>query len=313
MKEKVLNNKKNGMLVLILTTLLYLLSIAVCVVGAMIGNPLLLGISIFWMCVGWFPYCGLRVLKPQEALVLTLFGKYTGTLKGEGFYAGRQPVLQEMEMTADHWVRFTTGKLAIAKQPMPFKTTIQQPLTDFEDHFTENKLKVDWTWNYPYSDINIVLKKGKLSLSGTPKKDNQRGTALCLRPQSSHYSCETKVIHANESLQGLTLYGDDKNLITWGVKGKQLQLKFIKENSESILYESGAVDKDIYLKIEVEQGCIFNFYKSKDGKIWNPILDTPLKGESLIRWDRVQRPGLLHCGAKEVPAEFAYFRMINLK
>ena len=74
MKEKVLNNKKNGMLVLILKTLLYLLSIAVCVVGAMIGNPLLLGISIFWMCVGWFPYCGLRVLKPQEALVLTLFG-----------------------------------------------------------------------------------------------------------------------------------------------------------------------------------------------------------------------------------------------
>lgn len=89
MKEKVLNNKKNGMLVLILTTLLYLLSIAVCVVGAMIGNPLLLGISIFWMCVGWFPYCGLRVLKPQEALVLTLFGKYTGTLKGEGFLCGK--------------------------------------------------------------------------------------------------------------------------------------------------------------------------------------------------------------------------------
>ena len=26
------------------------------------------------------------MLKPQEALVLTLFGKYTGTLKGEGFY-----------------------------------------------------------------------------------------------------------------------------------------------------------------------------------------------------------------------------------
>ena len=30
--------------------------------------------------------CGLRILKPQEALVLTLFGKYIGTLKGEGFY-----------------------------------------------------------------------------------------------------------------------------------------------------------------------------------------------------------------------------------
>ncbi|MBR4143045.1 MAG: SPFH domain-containing protein, partial [Firmicutes bacterium] len=29
---------------------------------------------------------GLKVIRPQEALVLTLFGKYVGTLKGEGFY-----------------------------------------------------------------------------------------------------------------------------------------------------------------------------------------------------------------------------------
>ena len=29
---------------------------------------------------------GLRILKPQEALVLTLFGRYYGTLKGEGYY-----------------------------------------------------------------------------------------------------------------------------------------------------------------------------------------------------------------------------------
>jgi regulator of protease activity HflC (stomatin/prohibitin superfamily) len=39
------------------------------------------------MCIAWIPLVGLRVLKPQEALVLTLFGKYVGTLKGEGFYA----------------------------------------------------------------------------------------------------------------------------------------------------------------------------------------------------------------------------------
>jgi xylan 1,4-beta-xylosidase len=33
----------------------------------------------------------------------------------------------------------------------------------------------------------------------------------------------------------------------------------------------------------------------------------------LIRWDRVQRPGLLHYGDKDAPAEFAYFKMKNLK
>lgn len=38
-----------------------------------------------------------------------------------------------------------------------------------------------------------------------------------------------------------------------------------------------------------------------------------LKRSLLTRWDRVQRPGLLHCGAEDVPAEFAYFKMRNLK
>lgn len=90
MEEKILQHKKNGMLVLILTTLLYLAAIAGCIFGGMrMGDgkgAWLLVISIIWLCVGWLPYCGLRILKPQEALVLTLFGRYVGTLKGEGFY-----------------------------------------------------------------------------------------------------------------------------------------------------------------------------------------------------------------------------------
>lgn len=90
MKEKLLENKKKGMLVLILTTLLYVAAIAGCVFGGILvgdgRSPALLVISIVWVCLGWIPYCGLKVLKPQEALVLTLFGKYVGTLKNEGFY-----------------------------------------------------------------------------------------------------------------------------------------------------------------------------------------------------------------------------------
>ena len=92
MKEKVLNNKKNGMGMMLLFILLYLIGIGLTVLGGillddecMIGVlPLVLG--IIWLCVGWIPFCGLKVLKPQEALVLTLFGKYIGTLKNDGFY-----------------------------------------------------------------------------------------------------------------------------------------------------------------------------------------------------------------------------------
>lgn len=90
MKEKVLNNKKNGMLMLFLFIALYAAAVVLCVFGAIIvdheGNPLLLVVSIIWLSVGWLPFLGLKVLKPQEALVLTLFGKYVGTIKDSGFY-----------------------------------------------------------------------------------------------------------------------------------------------------------------------------------------------------------------------------------
>ena len=91
MKEKILTNKKNGMLVLILEILLMLAALAGVIAGAIIlenmGSPVLFIVSLIVLCVGWIPLLGLRVLKPQEALVLTLFGKYIGTIKGDGFFA----------------------------------------------------------------------------------------------------------------------------------------------------------------------------------------------------------------------------------
>ncbi len=89
MKEKILNQKKNGMAVLIFTIFLYLLAIGLVILGANsegILKVLCLVVGIVWLVVGWIPWCGLKVLKPQEALVLTLFGNYVGTLKEEGFY-----------------------------------------------------------------------------------------------------------------------------------------------------------------------------------------------------------------------------------
>ena len=97
MEEIILTNKKHGMRTLIVCILLELLFVAGTAGGiilsestngfpSLLGNILAIG-SMVLMCIAWIPLVGLRVLKPQEALVLTLFGKYIGTLKGEGFYA----------------------------------------------------------------------------------------------------------------------------------------------------------------------------------------------------------------------------------
>ena len=93
MEEKILNTRKNGMAMLLLTLLGYVAAIALFICSVMLleagrmlpGIPLLILAIAYWIA-GIFLFCGLKVLKPQEALVLTLFGDYIGTLKGQGFY-----------------------------------------------------------------------------------------------------------------------------------------------------------------------------------------------------------------------------------
>ncbi len=96
MEEKVLNKNKNGMTMLVLAVLLYVAAIGAMIVGGNLGlsesgpkSPL--GVALFvlglvYVLTGWLLFFGLTVMRPQEAAVLTLFGKYVGTLKGDGFY-----------------------------------------------------------------------------------------------------------------------------------------------------------------------------------------------------------------------------------
>ncbi|MEG2171439.1 MAG: SPFH domain-containing protein [Erysipelotrichaceae bacterium] len=86
MEEKILKNKNNGMFVLLLIVFLYFASIGFIIYGGINEINLLVALGILCILIGWIPLMGLKVIKPQEALVLTLFGKYIGTLKTDGFY-----------------------------------------------------------------------------------------------------------------------------------------------------------------------------------------------------------------------------------
>lgn len=89
MEEKILNQKQNGMQMLLLLLAGILGGFAG--FGLFLDREGLLTIVLAIVCliiaiVSSVCLAGLKVLQPQEALVLTLFGKYVGTLKGAGFY-----------------------------------------------------------------------------------------------------------------------------------------------------------------------------------------------------------------------------------
>ena len=85
MTEKILTTKKNGMLMLLGCLGMMILSIVLFVIGIEV-SPLIGVPALILLIVSLIALAGLKILKPQEALVLTLFGNYVGTIKGEGFY-----------------------------------------------------------------------------------------------------------------------------------------------------------------------------------------------------------------------------------
>lgn len=93
MEEKIYTTKKNGMIALLAVIVTYALAIGAFIYGGIQmdhgkgGFGVLFAIGIIVCFVAWIPLCGLKILGPQEALVLTLFGRYIGTLKEAGFYA----------------------------------------------------------------------------------------------------------------------------------------------------------------------------------------------------------------------------------
>ena len=93
--EELAIKSMNGMACLIMNVIAEIAFVIAIVFGAIIlenegattSGVLLTVIGMLYgFIIGPVIFVGLKVLKPNEALVLTLFGRYKGTLRGAGFY-----------------------------------------------------------------------------------------------------------------------------------------------------------------------------------------------------------------------------------
>lgn len=93
--EEITPKTKSGMTYMLLNIAVMLASVGGIVWGGILIDgggagflpvTLLVVSAVYLSIIGPILLGGLKVLRPNEAYVLTLFGKYYGTLKGEGFY-----------------------------------------------------------------------------------------------------------------------------------------------------------------------------------------------------------------------------------
>lgn len=84
-EQKILN-PPNGVMMLIIFILLSIFSVLGFIAGIGLGSFVLIMICILLWIVLPFCFAGLRSVRPNEALVLTLFGKYYGTINKPGYF-----------------------------------------------------------------------------------------------------------------------------------------------------------------------------------------------------------------------------------
>ena len=116
------------------------------------------------------------------------------------------------------------------------------------------------------------------------------------------------ITNQNGSWKGITLYGDNSYYIAYGPVGDRLQIKLVREGKEQQLADLPLPSMALHLRMQVKEGLPYQFAWSKDGRQWTPV-NHGLSEEairSLIRWDRVARPGLYHEGDEKEPAIFEY-------
>ena len=86
MEEKILKGTEKGLLMLLISLIMMLGGTSIIVYGGVNDIPLLAFAGAIVITMGFILVIGVKVVRPQEAVVYTLFGKYIGTLKEEGFH-----------------------------------------------------------------------------------------------------------------------------------------------------------------------------------------------------------------------------------
>ncbi|MCK9548948.1 MAG: SPFH domain-containing protein [Sphaerochaeta sp.] len=149
-EEKILSPRTNGLAFLLLNTLAIILSIAAMVIAFVLLVPspvmviLIVVTMLYAFLVGPLLYIGLKIVKPNEAIVLTLFGRYMGTIKEEGFY----------------WVH-------------PFATAVcPVSASDFSPSSGKTELKRDLSKSS--GNITVQLPKRKISLKATTLNNDKQ-------------------------------------------------------------------------------------------------------------------------------------------
>jgi len=246
-----------------------------------------------WKCMGHGTFVDMP--KGQTYYLHHAYNKSSGTA------TGRQGIISELTWPSnDAWPRF-----------IPQQMTNKDRM-DIYDKFNSTALKNYWQWDFRNASPVINQHNNILTLGGSAGSNNPAGIVLTTRPVAAVFSMQVTVLNWNNSLKGLTFYGDANSAIGLGVQADQIIVWKVADKKFSILNKTqitGIRPTQLRLTVNKDRSVVLKY--KQENTDWKELASgLNLKEIPLEQWDRSPRPGLHYRGNTDENAKFSDFSLV---
>jgi xylan 1,4-beta-xylosidase len=212
-------------------------------------------------------------------------------------FTGRQGLLQEFTFTPDGWISFIKNNNSADKQR----------LKSVRDQFSRNNLSDKWQWSV-FQQTKKEIRKGRLQLQALP---DPSGAFVGTKTLSGDYQATVELFTLPSTAKsGIGAIGDEKNTLTLFYNAGQLTLEQLKDSKANVLNTiTIQPNQKLLLRMQANQGKMFTFSYSVDGKTFTTINKEPVNGSYLPPWDRAIRVGLVAKGNTSTVSVFDNFEL----
>ncbi len=253
-------------------------------------NPVLVSDDA-WKCPGH----GTVVTTPDNRYFY-LHHAYNGT---DFTFTGRQGVLSELVWDdKTQWPAFRYGTATPAQAESPLGA-VQKKEADLAIDFGKTVPETSWVWDISFPKPDFSVREGQLQLVNNAT--NSVGSFLGLVIKKGTYTFSAEISPQNDVRQNICLYGDATNALGFGIQKGSLELWQVKDGVRTILKSQPVPDNTspVNLQLHSRLGQFYTFsWGTKDSPL-KSILDAPLDGSFLPRWDRASRVGITVSGANK--------------
>jgi xylan 1,4-beta-xylosidase len=263
---------------------------------------------------------------PGHGTVVTLaddrtFVLYHAFSAGDGFYLGRQMMLDEVRWPANFsaWPSINGGRGPSANAIAPLGVATNRTADDHEvDEFNGVALAPGWIWPNGIAPPRVKVASGVLSLApDASRAADPQGAVLGHYVPSTDWTVQAIVRAqslANGTLIAATACGAPDAMIGVGVLSSQVVL-FVRNQQQFQTLRSVplvAVAPEVWLELSALHGAFFSFAFSIDGDNFQSLWGAPINGDWLNQWDRGIRFCLTVGGQMGAVGQFERFQLDTL-